>query len=81
MPTLPPSESSFSTFAPIRKIIVPLGAYLHRTDKGQIIECDKAEVAFWDTAGQHRFRTITNSFVKTRQAIIFVYDVSSSDSL
>ena len=35
----------------------------------------------WDTAGQERFRTLTSSYYRGAQAIIFVYDVTRRETL
>ena len=34
----------------------------------------------WDTAGQERFRTITSSYYKGAQAVIFVFDITEKKS-
>merc|ERR1719159_71890 len=36
----------------------------------------KLKLALWDTAGQERFRTLTSSYYRGAQGIIFVYDCS-----
>jgi len=35
----------------------------------------------WDTAGQDRFRTIVSSYYRGAKCVVFVYDVSSKDTL
>ena len=44
------------------------------TDKYKII------LQIWDTAGQERFRSITKSFFRNTNGIIFVYDITSRNS-
>ena len=44
------------------------------TDKYKII------LQIWDTAGQERFRSITKSFFRNTNGIIFVYDITSRKS-
>ena len=34
----------------------------------------------WDTAGQDRFRTITNSYYRNANGIIIVYDITDKES-
>ena len=34
----------------------------------------------WDTAGQDRFRTITNSYYRKANGIIIVYDITDRES-
>jgi Ras-related protein Rab-18 len=34
----------------------------------------------WDTAGQERFRTLTSTYYRGAQAVIFVYDVSREET-
>ena len=34
----------------------------------------------WDTAGQERFHTITKSFIKNENGLIFVYDITNKSS-
>lgn len=38
------------------------------------------KVVFWDTAGQERFQSMTGSFYRNAQAVMFVFDVSSRES-
>ncbi len=45
------------------------------------------KLQIWDTAGQQRFRTITNTYYKSNQtyhadshAVILVYDITNKDS-
>ena len=40
----------------------------------------KVALQIWDTAGQERFRSITKSFLKGTDGIIFMYDISKKDS-
>ena len=40
----------------------------------------KIGLQIWDTAGQERFRSITKSFLKGTDGIIFMYDISKKDS-
>ena len=44
------------------------------TDKYRII------LQIWDTAGQERFRSITKSFFRNTNGILFVYDITSRKS-
>ncbi len=41
---------------------------------------DKVSVKIWDTAGQDRFHTITQSFYKQCQGVLLVFDVGSKKS-
>ncbi|CAD7701353.1 unnamed protein product [Ostreobium quekettii] len=45
------------------------------TLKGQ-----KLKLTIWDTAGQERFRTLTSSYYRGAQGIIFVYDVTRRET-
>jgi len=40
------------------------------------IDGNKMKLALWDTAGQERFRTLTPSYYRGAQGVVFVYDVS-----
>eukprot|EP00879_Flechtneria_rotunda_P003109 GHRR01003330.1.p1 GENE.GHRR01003330.1~~GHRR01003330.1.p1 ORF type:complete len:205 (+),score=51.42 GHRR01003330.1:70-684(+) len=40
----------------------------------------RVKLAVWDTAGQERFRTLTSSYYRGAQGIIFVYDVTRPES-
>lgn len=40
----------------------------------------QVKLAVWDTAGQERFRTLTSSYYRGAQGIIFVYDVSRKET-
>ena len=50
--------------------------------KYKFIEIDGKNVRLeiWDTAGKERFKTITPSFLRGCQGILFVYDVTDSNS-
>jgi len=37
-------------------------------------------LAIWDTAGQHRFRTLTSTYYRGAQGIILVYDITRRDT-
>jgi len=41
------------------------------------IQGNRVKLAIWDTAGQERFRTLTPSYYRGAQGVIFVYDVTS----
>merc|ERR1712061_254887 len=45
------------------------------TEKGKRIK-----LALWDTAGQERFRTLTSSYYRGAQGIVFVYDVAEAET-
>eukprot|EP00878_Enallax_costatus_P005800 GHUV01006081.1.p1 GENE.GHUV01006081.1~~GHUV01006081.1.p1 ORF type:complete len:178 (+),score=46.07 GHUV01006081.1:1095-1628(+) len=40
----------------------------------------RVKLAVWDTAGQERFRTLTSSYYRGAQGVIFVYDVTRLES-
>eukprot|EP00803_Ostreobium_quekettii_P004629 evm.model.scf_672.5 EVM.evm.TU.scf_672.5 scf_672:21350-23358(-) len=40
----------------------------------------KLKLTIWDTAGQERFRTLTSSYYRGAQGIIFVYDVTRRET-
>lgn len=40
----------------------------------------KLKLAIWDTAGQERFRTLTSSYYRGAQGIIFVYDCTKKST-
>lgn len=40
----------------------------------------RVKLTVWDTAGQERFRTLTSSYYRGAQGIIFVYDVTRRDT-
>jgi len=44
------------------------------------VEGNTVKLAIWDTAGQERFRTLTPSYYRGAQGVIFVYDCSRRDS-
>ena len=41
---------------------------------------ETVKLTVWDTAGQERFRTLTSSYYRGAQGIVFVYDISSKES-
>ena len=34
----------------------------------------------WDTAGQERFKTITKSFYRKAEGIVFIYDITNANT-
>lgn len=44
------------------------------------VEGKRIKLAVWDTAGQERFRTLTSSYYRGAQGIIFVYDVTRGET-
>ncbi|KAK9868667.1 hypothetical protein WJX84_012179 [Apatococcus fuscideae] len=40
----------------------------------------RVKLTIWDTAGQERFRTLTSSYYRGAQGIIFTYDVTRQDT-
>jgi small GTP-binding protein len=45
-----------------------------------VLDSKKVKLQIWDSAGQERFRNITNSYYRNSNGIIIVYDVTSRDS-
>ncbi|PNW76964.1 hypothetical protein CHLRE_11g482900v5 [Chlamydomonas reinhardtii] len=43
-------------------------------------EGKRCKLTVWDTAGQERFRTLTSSYYRGAQGIIFVYDVTRRET-
>uniref|UniRef100_H2ZIZ8 small monomeric GTPase n=1 Tax=Ciona savignyi TaxID=51511 RepID=H2ZIZ8_CIOSA len=48
--------------------------------KSLTVEGNTVKLAIWDTAGQERFRTLTPSYYRGAQGVIFVYDCTRKDS-
>jgi Ras-related protein Rab-18 len=44
------------------------------------VEGKKLKLTVWDTAGQERFRTLTSSYYRGAQGVVFVYDLTSTES-
>lgn len=40
----------------------------------------ETKLVLWDTAGQERFQSMTGSFYRNAQAVMFVFDISSRES-
>ena len=40
----------------------------------------RLKLTVWDTAGQERFRTLTSSYYRGAQGVIFVYDISRRET-
>ena len=45
------------------------------------VDGTRVKLAIWDTAGQERFRTLTPSYYRGAQGVIFVYDVTNRSTL
>lgn len=50
--------------------------------KIRTVELDgkRVKLQIWDTAGQERFRTLTSSYYRGAQGIVFVYDITRRDT-
>ena len=44
------------------------------------IDGKKIRLAFWDTAGQEKFRSLSRIFINKSNIVIFVYDITQKDS-
>lgn len=44
------------------------------------VDGKRLKLTIWDTAGQERFRTLTSSYYRGAQGIIFVYDVTRRET-
>ena len=44
------------------------------------LEGKRVKLQIWDTAGQERFRTLTSSYYRGAQGVIFVYDISRRET-
>ena len=45
-----------------------------------IMDGEKIKLKIWDTSGQERFRSISQSFYKNTQGVILVFDLSNLQS-
>ena len=50
---------------------------IDRSTKTITTERGKATLQIWDTAGQDRFRSLSQSYIRNGDAIILVYDITS----
>lgn len=41
---------------------------------------DETKISIWDTAGQERFRSVTGSFYRNSEVVVFVYDINSRET-
>ncbi|CAK8673623.1 ras-related protein Rab-18-B-like [Clavelina lepadiformis] len=48
--------------------------------KAITIDGNTVKLAIWDTAGQERFRTLTPSYYRGAQGVIFVYDTTQRET-
>ena len=50
--------------------------------KTKDVECKgyKIHLQLWDTAGQERFRSITKSYFRNANGVIFVYDITNKNT-
>ena len=53
---------------------------IDRSTKTITTERGKATLQIWDTAGQDKFRSISQSYIRNGDAIILVYDITSDDT-
>jgi len=44
------------------------------------VDGKRLKLTVWDTAGQERFRTLTSSYYRGAQGVIFVYDISRRET-
>ena len=51
-----------------------------QTDIIKVINNKKLNVCLWDTMGQEKHRTVTKSFIKGSNIIIFVYDITRRET-
>jgi hypothetical protein len=51
--------------------------------KAKVVELGgrKVKLTIWDTAGQERFRTLTSSYYRGAQGIIYAYDITRRETL
>ena len=48
--------------------------------KNVVYNDTNVSLQIWDTAGQERFKSVTKSFLKGTDGIIFMYDITRKDS-
>ena len=51
-----------------------------QTDKIKVINNKKINVSLWDTMGQEKHRSVTKSFIKGSNIVIFVYDITRRET-
>ena len=49
-------------------------------DKFMLIGNSKYHIELWDTAGQEQYKSLTKIFIQDSKIVIFVYDITNSDS-
>ena len=67
---------SHNTFKP--QMVETVG--VDYTTQHLVLHDDHVSVQVWDTAGQERFHTITKAYYKGSSAIIWIYDVTDSET-
>ena len=60
--------------------IVPSTTSAYSKEYNFILNGKKYILFLWDTAGQEFFRNLTKIFIKDSKIVIFVYDITDSDS-
>ena len=66
------SDSSMS-------VVIIIKCFLASTDQ-QILVLMVEQLQIWDTARQERFKAITQSYYRSTNVLILVYDISSTES-
>ena len=67
------NEKSISTIGMDRRT---LSFYLKDSEENDI----QIDVQIWDTAGQERFRAILNTYYRSSQGILFLFDITKKES-
>ena len=48
--------------------------------KDVVLEDKKLKVQFWDTAGQEKFRSMSNNYYRAADGLLFVYDITKNST-
>lgn len=68
----------FTTSDTFNAIPVTIGVDFKK--KALTLRDKRLDVTIWDTAGQEKFRTLTNTYYRNAAGIIFVYDVTRRET-